>query len=507
MSHNYQAENIIVLEGLEAVRKRPGMYIGNTGKEGLHRCLGEILDNSVDEFMAGFATHIRVVVDKQFVLVADDGRGIPTDIHPKTGKSAVETIMTVLHSGGKFDQKNYQFSGGLHGVGASVVNALSEKMQVFVLRNQQVHFIEFQFGKTTHPLVTFNLEKFSQQFPEIAKHSVWQTSGTIVAFWPDRQIFETVDFDVNEIQELLKNTAYLNQNLRISYAFRSSDQIAEYCFPDGIRAYLTELTQGEQLLLPCIYLQGKETNFQLELVLAYSDGYNEKLFAYTNGIFNPEGGMHVTGLRTALTRVINNYSLEKGLLKKDERFSAEDLKEGLRAILSVKMLDPQFTSQSKVKLGSTIARTYTDKIVSEQLAIFLEEHPKEAQAIVQKAQLAMKARLAAKAARETVLRKGVMDSLALPGKLADCSEKDPAKSELFIVEGDSAGGSAKQGRDRHTQAILPLRGKVLNTEKATLDKIMNYEGIKNMIIALGTGIGEAFDILSLIHISEPTRPY
>ena len=246
MSHNYQAENIIVLEGLEAVRKRPGMYIGNTGKEGLHRCLGEILDNSVDEFMAGFASHIRVVVDKQFVLIADDGRGIPTDIHPKTGKSAVETIMTVLHSGGKFDQKNYQFSGGLHGVGASVVNALSEKMQVFVLRNQQVHFIEFQFGKTTHPLVTFNLEEFSQKFPEIAKHSVWQTSGTIVAFWPDRQIFETVDFDVNEIQELLKNTAYLNQNLRISFAFRSSDQIAEYCFPDGIRAYLTEITHGEQ---------------------------------------------------------------------------------------------------------------------------------------------------------------------------------------------------------------------------------------------------------------------
>ncbi len=497
MSHNYQAENIVVLEGLEAVRKRPGMYIGNTGKEGLHRCLGEILDNSVDEFMAGFATHIRVVVDKQFALVADDGRGIPTDIHPKTGKSAVETIMTVLHSGGKFDQKNYQFSGGLHGVGASVVNALSEKMQVFVLRNKQIFFIEFQYGKTTHPLVAFSPEEFSQRFSEIAKHSVWQTSGTIVAFWPDKQIFETVDFDFQEIQELIKNTAYLNQNLRLGYVFGSSGQITEYCFPEGIKAYLAELTQGEQLLLPPVYLQGKETNFQLELVLTYSDGYNEKLFAYTNGVFNPEGGMHVTGLRTALTRVINNYSIEKGLIKKDERFSAEDLKEGLRAILSVKMLDPQFTSQSKVKLGSTIARTYTDKIVSEQLAIFLEENPKEAQAIVQKAQLAMKARLAAKAARETVLRKGVMDSLALPGKLADCSEKDPAKSELFIVEGDSAGGSAKQGRDRHTQAILPLRGKVLNTEKASLDRIMNYEGIKNMIIALGTGIGETFDISKL----------
>ncbi len=497
MSNNYQAESITVLEGLEAVRKRPGMYIGNTGKEGLHRCLGEILDNSVDEFMAGYATSVRVVVEKDFALVADDGRGIPTDIHPKTGKSAVETIMTVLHAGGKFDQKNYKFSGGLHGVGASVVNALSSKMQVFVLRDNTIHFIEFQFGKTVQPLEQMSPAEFAQKYPQFAKHTVWKTTGTLVVFWPDKTIFETTDFDINEIDQLLKNTAYLNANLQLYFVSGIDNEPVKYHFPQGIRTYLEDITKGEQLLIPILEIHGEEANFHLDLALTYTSNFNEKFFPYTNGIFNAEGGMHVTGFRTALTRVVNNYAVEKGLIKKDDRFSAEDLREGLRVILSVKMTDPQFTSQSKVKLGSTIARTYTDKIVSDKFASFLEENPKEAQIIVQKAQLAMKARIAAKAARETVIRKGVMDSLTLPGKLSDCSEKDPAKSEIFIVEGDSAGGSAKQGRDRHTQAILPLRGKVLNTEKATLDKIMNYEGIKNMIIALGTGIGEMFDISKL----------
>lgn len=497
MANAYQAENITVLEGLEAVRKRPGMYIGNTGKEGLHRCLGEILDNAVDEFMAGYGTSAKVVLDKDFALVADDGRGIPIDIHPKTGRSAVETIMTILHAGGKFDQKNYQFSGGLHGVGASVVNALSARMQVFVLRDGLVHFIEFQQGKTVVPLESMTQEDFGQRYPQFARHTVWQTSGTLVAFWPDKTIFETTDFDLVEIDTLLKNTAYLNAHLHLYFAPSLEAEAVEYHFPQGIRTYLEDLTAEEQLLIPIVQIHGKEPNFQLDIAFTYSSQFTEKLFAYTNGIFNAEGGMHVTGFRTALTRVINNYASDKGLLKKDERFSAEDLREGLRVILSVKMIDPQFTSQSKVKLGSTIARTYTDKILSEKLAAFLEENPKEAQAIIQKAQLAMKARIAAKAARETVLRKGVLENLALPGKLSDCSEKDPAKSEIFIVEGDSAGGSAKQGRDRHTQAILPLRGKVLNTEKATLDKIMNYEGIKNMIIALGTGVGATFDISKL----------
>lgn len=497
MSNSYQAENITVLEGLEAVRKRPGMYIGNTGKEGLHRCLGEILDNSVDEFMAGHGTSARVVLDKGFALVADDGRGIPTGIHSKTGKSAVETIMTVLHAGGKFDQNNYQFSGGLHGVGASVVNALSSKMQVFVLRDDTVHFIEFQFGKTTTPLESMSLDDFNQKYPKIAKHAVWNETGTIVAFWADKTIFETIDFDIAEVDELLKNTAYLNANFRIHFVPGIDAEPVEYHFPKGIRTYLEDITKGEQLLVPIVEIHGEEPNFQLDMAITYSSNFTEKFFPYTNGIFNSEGGMHVTGLRTALTRVINNYAGEKGLMKKDDRFSAEDLREGLRVILSVKMVDPQFTSQSKVKLGSTIARTYADKIVSDKIAAFLEENPKEAQTIVQKAQLAMKARIAAKAARETVIRKGVLESFTLPGKLSDCSEKDPTKSEIFIVEGDSAGGSAKQGRDRNTQAILPLRGKVLNTEKATLDKIMNYEGIKNMIIAFGTSVGATFDITKL----------
>ncbi len=499
MANNYQAENITVLEGLEAVRKRPGMYIGNTGKEGLHRCLGEVLDNSVDEFMAGHATSLRVVLDKGFALVADDGRGIPTDVHSKTGKSALETIMTVLHAGGKFDQNSYQFSGGLHGVGASVVNALSEKMQVFVLRDNLIHFMEFQKGKTSVELTSMLENEFTANYPDIAKHVVWgaSESGTIVVFWPDKTVFETVDFDTKEIDSLLKQTAYLNANLRVHFVAGADSQPIEYHFPQGIRTYLEDITKGEELITSIVEAHGEEKNFHLDLAIVYSSTYTEKFFPYTNGIYNAEGGMHVTGFRTALTRIINNYAIEKGLLKKDDRFSAEDLREGLRVILSVKMADPQFTSQSKVKLGSTIARTLTDKIVSERLGAFLEENPKEAQAIVNKAQLAMRARIAARAARETVIRKGVMDSMTLPGKLADCSSKDPTISEIFIVEGDSAGGSAKQGRDRNTQAILPLRGKVLNTEKATLDKIMNYEGIKNMIIGFGTGIGDSFDLSKL----------
>ncbi len=498
-ANNYQAANITVLEGLEAVRKRPGMYIGNTGKEGLHRCLGEILDNSVDEFMAGHASTIKVVLDKGFTLIADDGRGIPTDLHSKTGKSALETIMTVLHAGGKFDQNNYQFSGGLHGVGASVVNALSAKMQVFVLRDHMIHFMEFQKGKTSVELTSMLESEFGQNYGEIAKNAVWDSSenGTIVVFWPDQTIFETIDFEVKEIDNLLKQTAYLNANLRVEFVDGIESEPREYHFPLGIRTYLEDLTTSEELITPILEIHGEEQTFHLDLAIAYSSAHTEKFFPYTNGIFNTEGGMHVTGFRTALTRIVNNYGMEKGLMKKDERFSAEDLREGLRVILSVKMADPQFTSQSKVKLGSTIARTLTDKIVTDKIGTFLEENPKVAQIIVSKAQLAMKARIAARAARETVIRKGVMDSLTLPGKLADCSSKDPTISEIFIVEGDSAGGSAKQGRDRNTQAILPLRGKVLNTEKATLDKIMNYEGIKNMIIGFGTGIGATFDISKL----------
>ncbi|MEM1311877.1 MAG: DNA gyrase subunit B [Patescibacteria group bacterium] len=498
MSTNYGASNITVLEGLEAVRKRPGMYIGNTGKEGLHRCLGEILDNSVDEYMAGHATTIKVLVrNDTSILISDDGRGIPTDIHAKTGKSAVETIMTVLHAGGKFDQANYQFSGGLHGVGASVVNALSEKMQIWVLRDKKVHYIPFSKGKVTAKMIDFESDLLASKFPEIIEHLVWDKSGTVTTFWPDKTMFETTSFNVKEIEENLKQTAYLNKGIKIIFEVEAADgtsNLQEFCYPKGIFTFLEDVTKGESLQTPIIHLEAKTDNFQMELAMTYSSDYNERLFAFTNGIINPEGGAHVTGFKSALTKLINNYASSKNYFKKDERFTSDDLKEGVRVVLSIKMTDPQFTSQSKVKLGSTIARTITDRMVTERLGTFLEENPSVGASVVQKAQLAMKARLAAKSARDNILRKGVLDSMALPGKLADCSEKDPEKSEIFIVEGDSAGGSAKQGRDRNTQAILPLRGKVLNTEKATLDRILNYEGIKNMIIAFGTGIGDKFDI-------------
>jgi len=499
---NYEASNITVLEGLEAVRKRPGMYIGNTGREGLHRCLGEILDNSVDEFMAGHATTARVIVEANGVVtVFDDGRGIPTDMHSKTGLSALETIFTVLHAGGKFDQGNYKFSGGLHGVGASVVNALSTYMQVWVNRDGVYHTVRFEKGKIAKTLVQISEAEFQAEFPEILEKNVWKEAhGTIVRYRPDDTIFETTELSIPELRDALKQAAYLNKGFNIIFENRTEETptIEEFCFPNGIVTYLEEMASGEELITPIIHVEGGEEVFQLELALTYSKDYSTKFFAFTNGVANPEGGMHVTGYKTAITKLINNYAREKNYFKKEtDKFTSEDLLEGVRVVLSIKMVDPQFTSQSKVKLGSTIARTFTDRLVTEQVGTFLEENPAVAQSIVTKAQLALKARLASRAARDNVLRKGVLESMSLPGKLADCSEKDPEKSEIFIVEGDSAGGSAKQGRNRHTQAILPLRGKVLNTERATLDRILNYEGIQNMVIAFGTGIGDKFDIEKL----------
>ena len=500
MSDNYGAAEITVLEGLEAVRKRPGMYIGNTGKDGLHRCIDEIVANSVDEFMANHGSKIKLVITKgDGIFVADDGRGIPTDVHSKTGKSALETILTVLHAGGKFDQKNYRFSGGLHGVGASVVNALSSSFQVWVLRNDEVHFMEFSLGKTLSEKIIMTRDEFASKFPAASSHQVWDKTGTIIFFQPDKTTFETTVFDVKEIEVNIRQTAYLNKGLHITLEDQTKDPftVQIFNFPEGIYTYLEHLTEGEALSTPIIMLEGELDNFQFEAALAYGPDYSEKMFAFTNGIINPEHGAHVTGFKSALTKLINTHAINKNVFKKEERFSSDDLKEGLRVVISIKMPDPQFTSQSKVKLGSTIARTLVDKIFTERFGTYLEENPNIVVAIIQKASLAMRARMAAKAARENVLRKGVLESTSLPGKLADCSDKDPANCEIFIVEGDSAGGSAKQGRDRHTQAILPLRGKVLNTEKATLDRILNYEGIKNMIIAFGTGIGEKFDVTKL----------
>ena len=496
---NYGASNITVLEGLEAVRKRPGMYIGNTGQDGLHRALGEIMDNSVDEFMAGHASTMKVVLQKDgSVIVSDDGRGIPTELHPKTGKSTLETILTVLHAGGKFDQNSYQFSGGLHGVGASVVNALSEVLEVWVAKPDDIHYMSFSKGKVHKDLDKFEKDMLAGRHPEIAEHILGDHTGTVISFKPDYSIFENVQFDGEKIRLGLQQMAYLNKGLKIVFVDERNKVEEEFCYPEGILTYLQDITKNEKLLTPIISFEGGQDKFLLDVAITYSQaGTSEKLFAFTNGIINPEGGMHVTGFKTALTKLINNYAQQKNYFKKDEKFSSEDLKEGVRVILSVKMVDPQFTSQSKVKLGSTIARRKVDRIVQEKLGAFLEENPQVSQSILNKAQLAMKARMAAKAARESVMRKGVMESMSLPGKLADCAEKDPEKSEIFIVEGDSAGGSAKQGRDRHIQAILPLRGKVLNTERATLDRIMNYEGIKNMIIAFGTGIGDKFDVEKL----------
>jgi DNA gyrase subunit B len=496
---NYEASNITVLEGLEAVRKRPGMYIGNTGRDGLHRCFGEIMDNSIDEFMAGHAKKIKIFYTKKKALItADDGRGIPTDLHPKTGKSALETIMTVLHAGGKFDQGNYEFSGGLHGVGASVVNALSKYVNVWVLRDGDIHYQRFEKGKTIGELEKLTEAESYAKYPNLKGWSCWDKNGTIIEFLPDDTIFETVDFSMTEIKTSLKHAAYLNAGVDIQINIEGEEEETRYHFPKGIVTYLEEITEGEERISPLIHFAKKEDKFQLECSMTYVTDYSEKLYPFTNGVPNPEGGAHVTGFKTALTKVINNYATLKGYFKKEgEKFTSDDLKEGLRVILAIKMVDPQFTSQSKVKLGSTIARTKTYEIVNDSIENFFEENPAIAATVVQKAQLALKARLAAKAARESVLRKGVLDSTSLPGKLSDCAEKDPAKSEIYLVEGDSAGGSAKQGRDRHTQAILPLRGKVLNTEKAALDRIMQYEGIKNMITAFGTGIGDRFDIEKL----------
>jgi len=497
---NYGADNITVLEGLEAVRKRPGMYIGNTGKEGLHRCLGEILDNSVDEHMGDFADTILVKVRKDnSILVADNGRGIPTDIHSKTGRPALETILTVLHAGGKFDQKSYEFSGGLHGVGASVVNALSEYMRVWVLRDGNIHFMEFSKGKVVKEMQKFSDAEFIAKFPEIASDAVWQEQGrgTIITFLPDKTIFELDKFNTKEIEIGIKQTAYLNKGLSMHFVDQCNGTDVSYCFPEGIVTYLEDITDGEDDITPVVHIQGELDNFHLEMALVYTTKVSEKLFAFTNGVANPEGGMHVTGFKSSLTKLFNKHAIDKKYIKDDGKFKSDDLREGLRVVLSIRMVDPQFTSQSKVKLGSTIARKSVDLIISDKLGTFIEENPKVAQIVVEKAQLAMRARIAARAAREKVMRKGVLESMSLPGKLADCGSKNPEESEIFIVEGDSAGGSAKQGRDRHSQAILPLRGKVLNTERATLDRILNYEGIKNMIIAFGTSVGEKFDIEKL----------
>ncbi len=489
-STQYTSENITVLEGLEPVRKRPGMYIGSTSSTGLHHLIWEIVDNSVDEAMAGHATKIGVLIQKDGgVTVVDNGRGIPVDVHKQTKKSALETVLTVLHAGGKFggDASGYKVSGGLHGVGAAVVNALSTTLVAQVKRDGKVYEQKYKIGKPQGQVKV--VDKVDKDDPE--------QTGTSVTFYPDGSIFETVEFSFKTVLEHLRSQAYLTKGLHFIITDERIGLTYQYYFEGGILSYIRQINRNRKAKSNPIYLAKTVGDVAVEIAVQYTDDFEERILAYANNVYNPEGGMHVTGFRTALTRVINNYAVKNGYVKENEKLTGEDMREGLNAIISVKLPNPQFEGQTKAKLGNPEVRTATEQVVGEALEIYLEEHPQEASKVVEKAILAAKARMAARAARDSVIRKGVLEGLALPGKLADCSESDPSKCELYIVEGDSAGGSAKQGRDRRNQAILPLRGKILNVERARLDKTLSSQEIKNLIIALGTGVGDLLNMENL----------
>lgn len=484
---NYSADNIQVLEGLEAVRKRPGMYIGSTDVRGLHHLLWEIVDNSIDEAMAGYCSKILITLREDGgISVLDNGRGIPVDKHSKTGKSALETVLTVLHAGGKFGGGGYKVSGGLHGVGSSVVNALSEKLQARVFRDGKIWEQNFTRGAIDHDIKAVGE----------ANHT-----GTEITFYPDGSIFETLEFDLETIYTRIRQQAYLTKGIEISLLDeRDTENTSKYrfYFEGGVAAYVRHLNEPKHSISDIISVEAVQDEVSVEVALQYTDGFSDNVLTFTNNINTHEGGTHLTGFRTALTRTINSYARDKGLLKeKEDNLTADDVREGLTAIVSVKVPEPQFEGQTKSKLGNSEVRPIVDKAFSEKFSTFLEENPNEAKSIINKCLLAARARLAARAARDTVIRKGALEGLTLPGKLADCSSRSPELSEIFIVEGDSAGGSAKQGRNRETQAILPLRGKILNTEQARLDKILANKEVRNLIVALGVGIGETFDISKL----------
>ena len=481
----YSADQIQVLEGLEPVRKRPGMYIGSTGVEGLHHLVWEIVDNGIDEALAGYATEVQVIMlEDGGITVTDDGRGIPTDIHPKTGKSTVETVLTVLHAGGKFGGGGYKVSGGLHGVGVSVVNALSTKLVVTVYGDGKVYQQEYAAGVPQADLkVVGKCDK--------NKH------GTDITFYPDYSIFvERPQFSYDTILDRLRHAAYLTKGVRTTLISESTGRKYSFYFEGGIRSYVANLNVGKDPVDEDIFYVDKTVDGnQIEVAMQYTEGFNETIKQFANNVFNPDGGSHLTGFRSALTRVINDYARKSGLLKeKEENLSGEDTREGLTAVILVKLPDPQFEGQTKNKLGNPEVRGQVEQVLSEYLSYYLEEHPGIARKIIGKSLLAARARKAARAARENIIRKGVLDGASMPGKLADCSSKDPASSEIYLVEGDSAGGSAKTGRDSKTQAIMPLRGKVLNVERARLDKMLANNEILNLIKALGVGIGDSFDI-------------
>lgn len=488
----YTAKHIQVLEGLEPVRKRPGMYIGGTGTDGLHHLVWEVVNNSIDEAMAGHCTVVTVeLLPDQWIKITDNGRGIPVEKHPKTKKSTLETVMTTLHAGGKFDNGSYKVSGGLHGVGVSVVNALSKWMRVEVRRDGYIWSQEYVRGVPKY---------------EVKKEDKAQGTGTTVIFDPDPEIFKSIKWNKEKIVEYLRHQAYLTKGVRIIIIDKTTKEeekvaaesdIYEFYFDGGIISYVKHLNKKKNLIntIP-VYIERQSDTTVVEVAVQYNDDFKERLFAFTNNIYNPGGGTHVSGFRMALTRSLNDYGKKQGFIKKKEEFLAsEDLLEGLTAVISVKMGEaPQFEGQTKDKLGNPEVKGIVYSIVKEGLGYYLEENPLEAKKIFAKCALAAKARQAAKAARDTVIRKGALDGFALPGKLADCSSKDPQECEVYIVEGDSAGGSAKQGRDRRFQAILPLRGKILNVEKARLDRMLASEEIKNLIIALGAGIGQEFEL-------------
>lgn len=481
----YDSAQIQVLEGLEPVRKRPGMYIGGTGIEGLHHLVWEIVDNGIDEALAGHATSVSVkLLADGGINVIDDGRGIPTDIHPKTGKSTVETVLTVLHAGGKFGGGGYKVSGGLHGVGVSVVNALSTKLIVDVHRDGKLYRQEYERGV---PLADLKIVGKSDK------------TGTEITFYPDETIFESVKINYETVLDRLRHAAYLTKGIRTSLQDERTGERYSFYFEGGIQSYVKHLNFGKDVVDEDVfYVDKMVSDVQVEIAMQYADVYTETIKAFANNVFNPDGGTHMTGFRAALTRVINDYARKNGLLKeKEENLSGEDTREGLTAVILVKLPDPQFEGQTKNKLGNPEIRGYVEQVLSEYFNYYLEEHPAVARKVVGKALLAARARKAARAARENILRKGVLDGASMPGKLADCSSKDPASSEIYLVEGDSAGGSAKSGRDSKTQAILPLRGKVLNVERARLDKMLANNEILSLIKALGVGIEDSFDVSGL----------
>ena len=477
---DYDSSSIQVLEGLEPVRKRPGMYIGSTGIDGLHHMIKEVADNGIDEAIAGHATHVQVtILEDGGVRIEDDGRGIPVEKHKKTGVSTLETVLTVLHAGGKFDGGGYKVSSGLHGVGVSVVNALSERLIAEVHRDGH-----------------FYTQEYSKGAPQgaIKKAGTSDKTGTVITFWPDTSIMSDVPFEYDWVLDYLRHQAYLTKGIKTTVVDERIKKSFAFYFEGGIQSYVKHLNAGKDAIDEVFYVEKAIEDCHVEVALQYTDTYVETVKSFANNVFNPDGGTHLTGFRTALTRVINDYARKNSLLKeKDDNLSGEDCREGITTVILVKLPDPQFEGQTKNKLGNPEMRGYVESVFAEWFSYYLEEHPATAKKIISKALLAARARKAARAARENIIRKGVLDGASMPGKLADCSNKDPKDSEIYLVEGDSAGGSAKQGRDRKFQAILPLRGKILNVEKAQEHKIYDNDEIKNMITALGVSFGTEED--------------